>query len=322
LLGDASYALYLTHGLVYLAVRNYLAPAINVAKHPLGYAMLLITCAVAVSIYIYLLFERPVTRLLQDWIARIVAGANDARPQGRMAIEWKRLKAGCAVATLFGAALIILSRTPRHLVAHALATAVGLNSPTLTSIDLDPVAALQHQADSKRAQGDLAGAIQDYSEAIRIGPRNTALYFQRSTLRLSEGDLSGAVGDVKAGLKLDPYDTALQGLSRQIRRAPIEQSRATDPDAIAAAELQHQADAKRIQGDLPGAIRDYGEAIRVGPPNTALYYLRGTSRLTARDLAGAVEDFEDGLELEPANPTLRQLLENTRARIAQQSPLY
>ncbi len=43
-----------------------------------------------------------------------------------------------------------------------------------------------------------------------------------------------------------------------------------------------------------GAIKDYSEAIKVGPPNTALYFLRGTAHLEAGELAGAIADFEAG----------------------------
>jgi tetratricopeptide (TPR) repeat protein len=75
-----------------------------------------------------------------------------------------------------------------------------------------------------------------------------------------------------------------------------------------AARLQQQADALRARGDLTGAIRGYGAAIESGPPNTALYYLRGTVRLELGDKVGAMEDFEHGLRLDPNNDTLKCLL--------------
>ncbi len=75
-----------------------------------------------------------------------------------------------------------------------------------------------------------------------------------------------------------------------------------------AAQLQRQADAMRARGDLLGAIRGYDEFIEISPPNTALFYLRGTARLELGDKAGAIEDFEHGLRLDPKNDTLKNLI--------------
>jgi exopolysaccharide production protein ExoZ len=65
-LGDASYALYLTHALVIrffreLAQRGVFDPA----QRPFLYAALVVMVSCAVAIAVYRLFERPTTRLLQ-----------------------------------------------------------------------------------------------------------------------------------------------------------------------------------------------------------------------------------------------------------------
>ena len=79
-----------------------------------------------------------------------------------------------------------------------------------------------------------------------------------------------------------------------------------------ATDLQVRADKMRADGDLSGAIDCYGEAIEMGPPNTALYFLRGTARMEVGDHAGASQDFETGLRLDPKNETLRNLLPRVR----------
>lgn len=186
-------------------------------------------------------------------------------------------------------------------------------------------ASLQRQADAKRAEGDRAGAIADYGEAIRVGPPNTALHYLRGTARLEAGDKPGAAEDFVAGLRLEPRNAALKHLLAQARAAPPAKAAPVPPprpapDAAAAARLQSEADARRARGDLAGAIAGYGEAIRVGPPNTALHYLRGTARLEVGDKAGAAEDFEAGLRLEPGNAALLHLLGQARAQLLQPSP--
>ncbi len=175
--------------------------------------------------------------------------------------------------------------------------------------------AYQERGIDRSNKGDLAGAIEDFSEAIRIGPANTALFFLRGTTRLRAGDTSGAAEDFEAGLKLDPANETLKSLLSQARLpAPAKVSASSAPvNPKLASDLQHAADAKRKSGDIAGAIVDYGKAIDVSPPNTALYYLRGTARLQTGDRSGAATDFEEGLKLDPANPTLKVLLEQARA---------
>jgi tetratricopeptide (TPR) repeat protein len=173
---------------------------------------------------------------------------------------------------------------------------------------------LRRNADLLRAHGDLPGAIDLYSEAIKVGPTDAASYYLRGVTRLRIGELTAAIGDFKAGLSLDPTNVPLQLLLHQARTKLDQGDLAAWPalDPARAAELQREADALRAQGDLAGAIRLYGETMLISPPNTALYYLRGTARLETDELAGAAEDFEDGLLLDPNNPTLRRLLRQAR----------
>jgi tetratricopeptide (TPR) repeat protein len=71
-------------------------------------------------------------------------------------------------------------------------------------------------------------------------------------------------------------------------------------------------------GDYLGAARDFGAAIRAGPTNTALHFLRGNALLKAEKPAEAAMEFEKGLKIEPGNATLRQLLQQARASIGWQ----
>jgi tetratricopeptide (TPR) repeat protein len=177
--------------------------------------------------------------------------------------------------------------------------------------------AYQARGNARAAKANLAGAIADYTRAIELGPPNTGLYSLRGEARMGTKDYLGALRDFKTGLGLDPNNTVLQDLEKQARAAlsnetspPIGPVRAADPEA--AAKLQQEGDAARAKGDLIGAIRAYDKAIEVSPPNTALYYLRGTARLEAGEFAAAAEDFRSGLRLEPANPTLQYLLEEAK----------
>ena len=68
-------------------------------------------------------------------------------------------------------------------------------------------------------------------------------------------------------------------------------------------------------GDYSGAAEDFAHAIRIGPPNTALRYLRGLALLHSNQPQEATKEFEEGLKLDPNNVTLRTLLQGA-ARIS------
>ena len=59
----------------------------------------------------------------------------------------------------------------------------------------------------KRA-GDLAGALDDYSEAIRLNPADPFAYNNRANTRRDMGDLPGAIADYGEALRVDPDYTA------------------------------------------------------------------------------------------------------------------
>ncbi|MGD0723793.1 MAG: acyltransferase [Roseiarcus sp.] len=106
LLGDSSYALYLTHGLVYWAARGVVNPAPFAAAHPALYAAGLLALAIDAAIGVFLLFERPMTRLLRGGSV----GFDDA-------LERRRLAAGGALAGLVVLALLAPRFVTRALVA-------------------------------------------------------------------------------------------------------------------------------------------------------------------------------------------------------------
>ena len=64
-LGNASYSLYLVHSIAIPLPRQLFPRLIDPATHPWLYAALLLCTAVAAASFVHVLFERPVTRILQ-----------------------------------------------------------------------------------------------------------------------------------------------------------------------------------------------------------------------------------------------------------------
>jgi tetratricopeptide (TPR) repeat protein len=121
------------------------------------------------------------------------------------------------------------------------------------------------------SQGELEGAIADYTEAIRLEPDFVDAYYNRGSARYTQGDLEGAIADLNQTIVLEP-EYALAYIGRGIA---------------------HQA-----AGDLQNAIADFDEAIRLEPQNVEAYVGRGSARY-AVDVGGAIADFNQAITLDP-----------------------
>ena len=61
----------------------------------------------------------------------------------------------------------------------------------------------------------------------------------------------------------------------------------------------NRGNARVAKGDLEGAFRDYGEAIRLDPHYAGAYYNRGNARVATGDLDLAREDYAQTVRLRP-----------------------
>jgi tetratricopeptide (TPR) repeat protein len=136
----------------------------------------------------------------------------------------------------------------------------------------DYVDAYNNRGNARSNQGDMAGAIVDYGEAIRIKPEYAKAYYNRGNARSDQGDKAGAIADYTEAIRIDPdhaYAYNNRGLARY------------------------------AQGDIAGAIADYGEAIRIQPEYANAHENRGFIHYNRGNLAEAVADYDQAIELEP-----------------------
>jgi len=54
-----------------------------------------------------------------------------------------------------------------------------------------------------RAKGDLAGALGDFAEAIKLNPDYARTFADRGSVRLTQHDLDGAIADLDTAIRLD-----------------------------------------------------------------------------------------------------------------------
>src|SRR3954470_12114946 len=68
----------------------------------------------------------------------------------------------------------------------------------------DPAEAFNLSGGRKRAQGDLDGALADYTKAIELKPDFAVAYSNRSLVRLARKDVTGALADLETAISLSP----------------------------------------------------------------------------------------------------------------------
>src|SRR5918995_29167 len=186
--------------------------------------------------------------------------------------------------------------------------------------------------------GEADRAILDYSDAIRLAPRETYPLINRGVLLyLRKDNNEGAIADLTAALKLKPcevsawanrgivykrkgeIDRAITDFSDGIKCLPpkiepIKQNLV--PDAITSQlstqtpeqnNLALQAAFIHFQRGLAyydkqqydKAIADFTEAIRINPADASGYVGRGAAYLNKDELYRAIADFSEALKLSP-----------------------
>ena len=128
------------------------------------------------------------------------------------------------------------------------------------------------RGNAHRALGNLDDAIKDYSEAIRLKPDYASAFFNRGFARDTKGDRDGAVKDYTEAIRFKP-DYA---------------------DAY-----NNRAIVRFNQGDLKRAIEDYTEAIRHNPDYTDAYNNRGLAFYNQDNVDAAIKDYSEAIRLKP-----------------------
>jgi tetratricopeptide (TPR) repeat protein len=149
-------------------------------------------------------------------------------------------------------------------------------------------------------------AIADYTEAIRLNPKDADAYYGRGYASQEKGDSGKAIADYSEAIRLDPkyaaahygralaykgkgeFDKAIADYTEAIRLNP------KDADAYYGRALAYQG-----KGDLDKAIADCTEAIRLNAKHEAAYSNRGYAYTTKGDYDKAIADYTEAIRLNP-----------------------
>jgi tetratricopeptide (TPR) repeat protein len=130
-----------------------------------------------------------------------------------------------------------------------------------------------NRGSSRQENGDIAGALADYTEALRVNPRSVEALNDRGQLRQELGEVDGAIADFSAAIAVAPYTFEAYNNRASVRilkkdwdgaLADIDQALALrnwEPEPYAI-----RARVKQAKGYIDAAIDDCNAALRVAPP--------------------------------------------------------
>jgi Zn-dependent membrane protease YugP/Tfp pilus assembly protein PilF len=159
-------------------------------------------------------------------------------------------------------------------------------------------------------QNDWAGAIDLYTQALRLDPRLASAYSNRGTAYVRAGRLDDALADLNKAVNLAPnaagqrlqrshvrmlrkeYDASLHDLDEALRRMP---------ENVAVVRL-HQGNVRLDMGQYDLAIAAFTEALVRGGHWPLARCNRSLAYLRQGDLCAALADCDEAIRLAPEEP--------------------
>jgi tetratricopeptide (TPR) repeat protein len=148
----------------------------------------------------------------------------------------------------------------------------GESASSASPADKESVEGLVNRGIEKGKEGDLDGAIADFTRAIELNPQDDAPYYNRAQAKWLKKDAAGAIADYTRAIELG----------------------STNPAAY-----NNRGNARAENNDRDGAIADYTRAIELKPDYARAYYNRAVTKKEKGDATGAAADFKHAQALDP-----------------------
>lgn len=131
-------------------------------------------------------------------------------------------------------------------------------------------------------KNDLAGALAEYDQAIRIDPKLAEAYLNRGKAKRAAGDLDGAIADYEVMADINP--------SMMINNHDVTQA------------YLNRGYIRSNRMDLDGALADFDKAIEFDPNDADAYFKRGRAFLIVGNAKFAIADFDKSIAIDDRNP--------------------
>ncbi|MBD2040685.1 tetratricopeptide repeat protein [Microcoleus sp. FACHB-672] len=150
--------------------------------------------------------------------------------------------------------------------------------------------------------GQQQEAIEDFTHVIIINPTDANVYMNRGNIRADINDMQGAIEDYRKAAKLffEKKDQAnyRQALSafKQLQRRQKHPTKESS-SSQADEEVFNQGLYNVKIGNYKGAIEDFNQVLQLAPQSDKAYYNRGMARFKLSDNEGAKADFTQALKI-------------------------
>jgi tetratricopeptide (TPR) repeat protein len=158
-------------------------------------------------------------------------------------------------------------------------------------------------------QNDLDSAITNFTDAIRLDPKNANAYDNRGQAFTGKGDYDHAIADFDQAVNLDPSDaSALNrrgiawGGKGEVDRAIADFSRAIAVAPRFAGPFFNRALTRQGQGLLDLALADLAEALRLEPSLARAHSARAEIFMAKHDPDAAIAELDAMIALDPDSP--------------------
>jgi tetratricopeptide (TPR) repeat protein len=141
--------------------------------------------------------------------------------------------------------------------------------------DKDLAMALYNRGHAYLNKNDHDRAIADYTEAIRLDPKDGRVFNNRGFAYALKGEYDRAIADYNEAIRLNPKD-----------------AKAFNGRGLAYA----------LNGEYDRAIADYNEAIRLNPKEAQIFNGRGNAYSNKKEYDLAIADFSEAIRIAPELP--------------------
>jgi tetratricopeptide (TPR) repeat protein len=153
-------------------------------------------------------------------------------------------------------------------------------------------------------------AINDFTEAIGIDPKNPIIYNNRGAAWSSRLDHDRAIADYTEAIRLDPKNAAIynnRGAAWSAKQNPgkaiadFNEAIRIDPSFTVA--YKWRAKAWQDTKEFDKAIEDYTQVIRLDPKNLDAYLSRSSAWSLKQQPDKAIADYSQAMQIDPKNAT-------------------
>lgn len=158
----------------------------------------------------------------------------------------------------------------------------------------------------KRDNGDIQGALSDYSQAIKMNPNKAPLYNSRGRTYFESNQTDLAIQDYSKGIELDPEMAELYvnrgaayAKSGNYNQALIDLNKGEELDPEFNNTYLNRSLVYTVTEQYAKAIEDHTKYINLNPYNGDIWYERGMAKRRLGRDDDALADFNQAINLNP-----------------------